>query len=94
VLALNVASFYLAALTVSELLVWAATRNRYGDLDATLQTLIVMSALPTYWFFAIRRFYGLKKSVSAGAAIIVTASQAAVAVALNTALFAVLIQAI
>jgi Protein of unknown function (DUF3667) len=94
VLALNVASFTLVAVTVSELLVWVASRNHYGDLDGVLQSLILVSALPIYWFFAIRRFYGLKTFVSAGAAIILTALQAAVAVALNIAVFAVLIQAI
>jgi hypothetical protein len=94
VLGLNVASFFLATLTVSELLVWAATRNRYGNFEDVLQTLIVISALPLYWYFAIRRFYGLKTLVSAGAAIVVTASQAAVAVTLNTVVFAILIHAI
>jgi hypothetical protein len=94
VLALNVASFFLATLTVSELLVWAATRSRYGNFEDVPQTLIVISALPIYWFFAIGRFYGLKTSVSAAAAIVVTASQVAVAVTLNTVLFAVLIHAI
>lgn len=93
-LALNVASFFLAALTVSELLVWAAARNRYGNLEGTLQSLIVISVLPTYWFFAIRRFYGLKAVVSVGAAIVVTASQALVAVALNSMVLAVLIYVI
>lgn len=94
VLALNVASFTLAAVTVSELLVWAASRNHHGDLDGALQTLVLISALPIYWFFAIRRFYGLKSFVSAGAAIILTASQSAVAFALNIVVFAVLIRAI
>jgi hypothetical protein len=50
--------------------------------------------LPIYWFFAIRRFYGLKTSASAGAAVIVTAGQAVVATMLNTAVLAVLILAI
>lgn len=94
VLALNVASFLLATLTVCELLIWAAIRNRYGGLDAVLQTPIVLSALPIYWFFAIRHFYRLKILPSAAAAIIVTAGQAVVATMLNTAVLAVLIQAI
>jgi hypothetical protein len=63
-------------------------------LDGALQTLVLISALPIYWFFAIRRFYGLKSFVSAGAAIILTASQSAVAFALNIVVFAVLIRAI
>lgn len=94
VLALNVASFFLAALTVGESLAWAATRHRYGDLGGVLQTIIVLSALPIYWTFAIRRFYGLKISVSVAAAIIVTATQAAIAAMLNTAVLAVLIQVV
>jgi Protein of unknown function (DUF3667) len=94
VLALNVASFLLATLTVSEILVWAVIRNRYGVLDAELQTPIILSALPIYWFFAIRRFYGLKAIVSAAAAIIVTAGQAIFATTLNIGVLALLIQAI
>lgn len=90
-LALNVASFFLAAVTVCEVLAWAVTRNRSGNLDAQLQSLIAMSALPVYWCLAIRRFYELKTLPSAAAAILITAANAVMAFGLSTIVYAILI---
>jgi uncharacterized protein DUF3667 len=91
-LALNVASFFLAALTVCELLVWAVTRHRFGNLEAQLQSLIAMSALPAYWYLAIRRFYGLKPLCSAAAAIVITLANTFMALGLSTVVYAILIE--
>lgn len=90
-LALNVASFFLAAVAVCELLVWAVTRNRFGNLQAQLQSLIAMSALPVYWCLAIRRFYELKTLPSAAAAIVITLANAVMALGLSTIVYAILI---
>jgi Protein of unknown function (DUF3667) len=90
-LALNVASFLLAAFTVCELLVWAVTRNRFGNLQAPLQSIIVMSVLPVYWCLAIRRFYELKTLPSAAAAIVITLANAVMALGLSTIVYAILI---
>lgn len=90
-LALNVASFLLAALTVCELLVWAVTRNRFGNLEAQLQSIVAMSVLPVYWCLAIRRFYELKTLPSAAAAIVITLANAAMALGLSTIVYAILI---
>lgn len=90
-LALNVASFFLAALTVCELLVWAVTLNRFGNLEAPIQSLIALSALPVYWCLAIRRFYDLKTLPSAAAAIVITLANAAMAFGLSTIVYAILI---
>jgi Protein of unknown function (DUF3667) len=90
-LALNVASFFLAALIVCELLVWAVTRNWSGYVEAQLQSLVAMSALPVYWFLAIRRFYEIKALPSAAAAIVITVANAVIALALSTVVYAILI---
>ena len=89
-LALNVASFYLIALMISELSFALIVRNL--DVESSLQALIALSALPLYWFFAIRRFYELSIPLSIGGAMIMTAGQAAIAVGLNTLVYAILIQ--
>jgi hypothetical protein len=91
-LALNVASFLLAAITVCELLVWAVTRNPSGGLEAHLQSLLAIWALPVYWYLAIRRFYELKMFPSAAAAIVITLANAVMALGLNTIVYAILIE--
>jgi hypothetical protein len=91
VLALNVASFFLVAVTVCEVLAWAVTRNRFGNLDAQVQWLMAMTALPVYWWLAIRRFYELKTLPSAVAAIFITAANAVMAFCLSTIVYAILI---
>lgn len=91
-LALNVASFFMAVFVIGELLVCAVSPHRFGESDALLQSLLGMSALPIYWFLAIRRFYGLKMLHAAAAAIVVTAAHAIVALGLNTIVYAILIR--
>jgi Protein of unknown function (DUF3667) len=91
-LALNVATFYLAVLLTGELLVAVATRHPLGDLEAVLQSLAALFALPIYWFLAIRRFYGIRKSLSAVSAILMTVAHAVIAVGLNTIVYAILIE--
>ena len=91
-LALNVASFFLVALTVCELLAWGVTRNRIGNVEAPLQTLIGISALPVYWYLAIRRFYELKALPSAAATMVITLANAAMAIGLSTIVYAILIR--
>jgi hypothetical protein len=93
-LALNVATFYLAVLLIGELLVGAATRRSLGNSEELLQSLVAMFALPVYWFFAIRRFYGIGKSLSAVSAILMTAAYGAIAVGFNTVVYAILIETI
>lgn len=90
-LALNVASFFLAALTVCEILAWALARNRFENLEAQLQSLVALSALPIYWCLAIRRFYELKTLPSAAAAIVITLANALMALGLSTIVYAILI---
>lgn len=90
-LALNVASFLLAALTGCELLAWAVTGSRFGNMEAQLQSLIAVSALPVYWCLAIRRFYELKTLPSAAAAIVITLANAFMALGLSTIVYAILI---
>jgi hypothetical protein len=90
-LALNVASFFMAVFVIGELLFAAVSPHRFGESDALLQSLLGMSALPIYWFLAIRRFYGLKTLPAAAAAVVVTAAHAVVAVGLNTIVYAILI---
>lgn len=91
-LALNVASFFLAVLTVCELLVWAVTRDRFGNLEAQLQSLVAISALPVYWCLAIHRFYGLRILPSAVAALFITLVNAVMAFGLSTFVYAILIK--
>jgi hypothetical protein len=91
-LALNVAAFFLAVLVIAELLFSAVTQHRFGESDALLQSLLGMSALPIYWFLAIRRFYGLKTLPSAVTAIAVTSAHAVVALGLSTIVYAILIK--
>jgi hypothetical protein len=93
-LALNVASFFLATLTVCELLVWAVTWNRFGNLAPQVQSLIATSALPVYWYLAIRRFYQLRALPSAAAAIVITLANAMMALALSTVVYAILIETV
>ena len=91
-LALNVASFLLAALTVCELLVWAVTRNRFGNFEAQLSIdTLPCRCWPVYWCLAIRRFYELKTLPSAAAAIVITLVNAAMALGLSTIVYAILI---
>jgi hypothetical protein len=91
-LALNVASFFLAVITVADLLVWAVSRNRFGNLEAQLQSLLALSALPLYWCLAIRRFYELRLLPSAAAAIVLTVANALMALGLSTIVYAILIE--
>jgi len=81
-------------LLISELLVGAATRHPLGNLEALLQSLVAMFALPFYWFFAIRRFYGIRKFLSAVSAILMTAAHAVIAVGFTTIVYAILIETI
>ncbi len=90
-LALNVASFFLAALTVGDLLGWVVIRDRLINWEAQLQSLIAVSALPVYWFLAIRRFYELKTLPSAAAAIVITLANILMAPALGTIVYAIII---
>lgn len=91
-LALNVASFFMVALIVCKLLVWAVDRHRLATLDTQGQSLIAMTALPVYWCLAIRRFYELKLLPSAVAAVVITLANTVIAVGLNTVVYAILIE--
>jgi len=91
-LALNVASFFMIALIVGELLVWAVARSRLGDFETQGQSLIAVTALPVYWCLAIRRFYELKILPSAAAAIVITLANAVIALGLSTVVYAILIE--
>jgi hypothetical protein len=91
-LGLNVAAFLVAAIVAGELLFGAVARHRFADFDGVLQELLVLSALPLYWFLAIRRFYGLRTSWSVAAAIVVTAAQIVIALSMSTLVYAILIE--
>jgi hypothetical protein len=90
-LALNVAAFFLTVLMVGELLLWAVVRNRIGNYEAQVQSLLALSALPVYWCLAIRRFYELKILPAAGAALVITVANAVMALGLSTIVYAILI---
>jgi len=90
-LALNVASFFLAVITVFQIVLWAVARNRVGSYEAQLESIIAMSVLPVYWCLAIRRFYELKIVASAAAAVIITVANAVIALGLSTIVYAILI---
>lgn len=89
-LALNVAAFFLAAITISELLIWAVTRSRLGNWLDSVQSIIALTALPVYWFFAIRRFYDLKPLSSAVAAALLTLANSVIALGLVTIVYAII----
>jgi len=90
-LALNVASFFLAVLTVCELVLWGVVRERFGDFEGQLQSILALSALPVYWCLAIRRFYELRMFPAAVAAIVITFANAVMALGLSTIVYAILI---
>lgn len=90
-LALNVAAFFLTALMVCELVLWAVVRNRIGNFETQLQSLVALSALPVYWCLAIRRFYELRILPAAAAAIVITFANAVMALGLSTIVYAILI---
>ncbi len=90
-LAINVAAFLLTALMLCELVLWAVVGRRVGALEAQLQSLVALSALPVYWCLAIRRFYELRMLPAAAAAIVITCANAVMALGLSTIVYAVLI---
>jgi hypothetical protein len=90
-LALNVTSFFLFMFICGEIAIDLAARPRAAALNLDWQQLVSMSALPLYWWLAIRRFYGVRPLPAAGAAALMTASHALIATLLNTLLLALLI---
>jgi hypothetical protein len=90
-LALNVASFFLAALLLCDLLLWTVARTRYGLLEAQVQSLLAVTALPAYWYLALRRFYDLKALPAAGATFVIALANAVMALGLTTIAYAILI---
>ncbi len=93
-LALNVASFFLAALTICEVFGWAVTKHPFTNWQAQLESVVSVTALPIYWCLAIRRFYELKTLPSVAAAIVITFANAVMALALSTIVYVILIETV
>jgi hypothetical protein len=90
-LALNVSTFFVLVTAAAQLLFHWIPRGNIAAAEGVEQTILGLTALPVYWFLSIRRFYGIARPWAAAAAVAITASNALIAVALNTAIYAVLI---
>jgi hypothetical protein len=90
-LALNVLTFYLLVTAAAQLpFPWIA-RGHSAVAEGILQTALGFTVLPVYWYLSIRRFYGIRVPWAAAAAVAITAGNALIAIALNTAIYALLI---
>jgi hypothetical protein len=91
VLGLTVASFYLALMLIASPLIALAGAARYDALALYVQQALAITALPIYWWIAIRRFYALRPWPAALAAVLITLGHMLVAVTLNVIFLAALI---
>jgi hypothetical protein len=88
-LALSVGAFYISIVTLiraSAVWFWHGQHA-----EETIQALVGLTALPLYWFFAIRNFYRISMPAALGAALLVTASHIVIANIISVAIFAFLI---
>jgi len=90
-LALNVSTFYLLVTAAAQLMLHWSPRGHVAAAEGVLQTVLALTALPLYWYLSVRRFYGIRRPWAAAVAVTVTASNALIAIVLNTAIYAVLI---
>ena len=91
-LALNVSTFYLLIFAVGELALVITGQQEFGTVDSLLREIVGGIALPIYWYFAIRRFYGSSAWRAVPDTLLVTASHVLFAILTNVAVFALLIE--
>jgi hypothetical protein len=90
-LALSVGAFYIGVVALLRILGGIFIRDSVPDLEANLQTIISVTALPAYWWLAIRRFYGTSIIATSVSALTVTVGHVLCATAINIGIFALLI---
>jgi hypothetical protein len=90
-LALSVGAFYIALVTLLRVFFGIFARSRAPDIDADLQAIVGVTALPIYWWLAIRRFYGLSTLATSVSALAVSICHVLVAITINVSIFALLI---
>jgi hypothetical protein len=91
-LALSVSTFYLLVIAAGELILLIAAQPEFGTVDSVLREVIGGIALPVYWYFAIRRFYGVRAWRAIPDTLLVAASHVLLAILTNVAVFALLIE--
>jgi hypothetical protein len=90
-LALSVGAFYIGLVALLRVFVGIFVRLRAPDIDADLQAIVGVTALPIYWWLAIRRFYGVSTLATTASALAVSICHVLVAIAINVGIFALLI---
>jgi Protein of unknown function (DUF3667) len=91
-LALSVSTFYLLVISAGELVLLIAAQPEFGTVDSVLREVVGGIALPVYWYFAIRRFYGVRAWRAVPDTLLVAASHVLLAILTNVAVFALLIE--
>ncbi len=90
-LALSVGAFYISLVALLRVFIGIFARVSAPDIDADLQAVAGVTALPVYWWLAIRRFYGISTVAAFASALVVSISHVLVANAINFCIFALLI---
>ncbi len=90
-LALNVTTFILLCTAFGKLFVIIFYKGNHSDVEAWLQTLLALIALPIYWFFSTKRFYEIKPIWALLSAAAMTFGVAVIALFLNIISLAILI---
>ncbi len=92
-LALNVTTFFLLCAAIGQLIVLFIPETNSANTESNLQTVLALFALPIYWFFGVKRFYGLGALWAGVSAVAMTVGIAVIASILNTLALLVLIVA-
>jgi hypothetical protein len=90
-LALSVGAFYIGLVALLRVFIGIFVRASAPDIDADLQAIVGVTALPVYWWLAIRRFYGMSALATSASALAVSICHVLVAIAINVCIFALLI---
>jgi hypothetical protein len=90
-LALNVSGFLVVVVVAVELCLGLFHRKDFTSLTYQSTQWVALTLLPLYWWFAIRRFYGIKGLYAAGGAVLTTIGNWLVATLLNSLMFGLLI---
>jgi hypothetical protein len=71
-LALSVSAFFLTGLILGDVVLALFWRRDMVELSYQLNQFLALTALPIYWYLAIRRFYGVTRPVALRATVLVS----------------------
>jgi hypothetical protein len=91
-LALNVTAFYLLLCVAGDIVAAVFFHHRMQEMSAQIGSQAAVTALPLYWCLSVRRFYRTGWPAAIAVAVLVTIGTALIAMVLQVAMLAVIIE--